>query len=185
MNLPEELGDRMTILPASEIFEGWWHVVPSEAGIYALFLDAGKEYFDRCNKRFRVRPVVVGQTVLVNIGSTTKMTLRRRINHHLFGDSRVSSLRRSMAAVFGPPWIKPCGRPGGFHYHLGDGEAWLTDFMIEYGHFGWCTSPAPAREEFDLIRRYEPILNIKGLEHLPHAQQLLKMRREWADAARL
>ena len=42
-----------------------------------------------------------GDMVLANVGSTTRMTLRRRINHHIFGDSRVSSLRRSIAALFG------------------------------------------------------------------------------------
>ena len=50
--------------------------------------------------------------------------------------------------------------------------------------FGWCGSTEPAKEEFELIRRYQPALNIKGLEGLPSAQRLLQLRRECADAAR-
>ena len=122
--------------------------------------------------------------VLANIGSTTRMTLRRRINHHIFGDSRVSSLRRSIAALFGPAEMTPIGKPGACSYHFGDGEGWITDFLVEYATFGWCGSIEPAKEEFELIRRFQPPMNIKGLEGTSNAQHLLQLRQEFADAAR-
>ena len=181
-----ELASRMTIQSARVVFEAWWEAVPDEPGVYAVFLDEGAEFYDRArNGAFTWSSVKLGDLMLVNIGSTTRMTLRRRINHHLFGDSRVSSLRRSLAALFGPREMTPCGRPGAFSYHLGEWEGWITDFLVEYGHFGWMPSENPAKEEFELIRRHMPPLNIKGLEQTPFAQHLLQLRREWADAARL
>ena len=180
-----DLGARMTFRSAREIFESWWHLVPEEPGLYVLLLDQGKEYNDRVHKwQFPTVAMQAGDMVLANIGSTTRMTLRRRINHHIFGDSRVSSLRRSIAALFGPAEMTPVGRPGSFSYHLGDWEGWITDFLVEYGTFGWCGSDHPAKEEFELIRCHQPPLNIKGLEQTPAAQHLLQLRRGCADAAR-
>ena len=186
MTWSSELGTRMTFAPARQIFESWWHLVPDEPGIYCVLLDQGKEYNDRVQKwKFPTVAMHAGDMVLANVGSTTRMTLRRRINHHIFGDSRVSSLRRSIAALFGPAEMTPVGKPGAFNYHFGEGgEGWITDFLVEYGMFGWCGSTEPAKEEFELIRRYQPALNIKGLEGLPSAQRLLQLRRECSDAAR-
>ena len=175
----------MTFRPAREIFESWWNLVPEEPGIYCVLLDQGKEYNDRVLKwSFPTVAMHAGDMVLANIGSTTRMTLRRRINHHIFGDSRVSSLRRSIAALFGPTEMKPIGRPGAFSYHLGDWEGWITDFLVEYATFGWSSSNEPAKEEAELIRRHQPPLNIKGLERTAIAQHLLQLRRGCADAAR-
>ena len=179
----------MTVSSARDFSARWWEAAPARKGVYTLMLNGGDRLLKRCGySRIADRaPTFLGDGLLLaNIGSTTKLDLSTRLNHHLWGDSRVSSLRRTIAVLWAPTWMRPVGQPGHPSFHFGDrGEAWITRFLQRYGHFGWWSSEQPAREEFELIARHAPMLNIKGLERSGWTQHLLGLRRRWADAARV
>ena len=180
----KELMLGMTIARASAVAEAWWEFVPEVPGIYAVLLDRGEDLLRRCGyPEVCDDPApLIGDKLLANIGMTRRLNLRRRINHHLYGDSRVSSLRRSIAILFGPPQLVPVGKPGTNTYHFGSWEEWITEFLLDNASFAWRPSKTPAQEEFSLIRQFRPLLNIKGLEQGAFAQHLTGRRQEWADA---
>ena len=177
----------MTVSSARDFSARWWEAAPASKGVYTLMLSDGDRLLDRCGYSHiaeRAPTFLSDGLMLANVGSTTKLDLSRRLNHHLWGDSRVSSLRRSIAVLWAPRWMRPVGQPGHPSFHFGHkGEAWITRFIQRHDHFGWWPSERPAREEFELIARHEPMLNIKGLERSSWAQHLLGLRRRWADAA--
>lgn len=181
-----ESESKVTVWNAASIMAGR-RVLPETKGVYA-FLCArdssllGEAGYDRYGDV--AVPMLAGHAVL-NIGSTARLTLRERVDHHLYGDSRRSSLRRTIGTVFGDAaGLKAKGQSGYHAFYFGDGEPWITDFFRENTYVAFRPSDDPYAEEWDLIKRLKPPFNIKGLEDVPFAQRLRRLRREMANSAR-
>lgn len=175
-----------TVRSARDIAAEWW-TLPEDAGVYGLLFRDGAAWLDACGYgTFSQRkPALIDGYELLSVGSTTRLNLQKRISHHVFGDSRVSSLRRTVGALFGGAvGLRPYGDPGVCNFRFDDeGEAWLTNFLIDNALFAFRHSPEPAVEEMWLIKRHKPPFNIQGLERTRFAKHLLALRREMADEA--
>ena len=189
MDMNGRVGGRsVTMMWARDFAARWWDAATAVPGVYAVLADRANGLLRRCRYLdfCETPPPRIQGRLLLNIGSTSRMDLGRRLNHHLWGDSRRSSLRRTLAVLWSPCWVLPHGEPGMPSFHLGDrGEDWATDFLLSHAHFAWWPSEEPAHEEAALIAEHTPITNLKGLERLPWTQRVLGLRRSWADAAQV
>lgn len=180
------LGASFCVRSASDIAAEWW-TLPEVPGVYGLLLRHESDWREVCayHSFSQRKPAMIDGFDLVNVGSTTRLNLQKRISHHVFGDSRVSSLRRTVGALFGGAvGIRPYGDPGVCNFRFDDeGEAWLTNFLSDNALFAFRHSPEPAVEEMRLIKRHKPPFNIQGLERTRFAKHLLALRREMADEA--
>ncbi len=170
------------VRPTRDIAREWW-TLPEVKGIYGVLFPEAARLLSECGypEFTRRRPVEISGHALLCIGSTTRLNLQTRITHHVFGDSRLSSLRRTLGVLFGrEAGLRPYGSPGRPNFHFGEGELWLTEFIAAHTLFAFRPSSAPACEENGLIKRHRPPFNIKGLEHTAFARHVSGLRQAMA-----
>ncbi len=163
--------------------------VPDAGGVYAVLV-ANADEFLRPYGYFELEPrpllTVDGRQVLY-LGSTGR-SLQKRLCEHLFGDSRLSTLRMTLGCLLLEEiGLTVLGTLGQTYFHFGDDEARLTNWMCEHLAIGFLETETPLDDEKALIGLTNPPLNIAGRKSHPFARALMDRRSDlssrWIDSA--
>lgn len=137
-------------------FDRALEVLPDAPGTYVFYVSAGLMLPEPMN----LLAALQGDVVLY-VGMTED-SLRRRIEQHLFRDSRVSSLRGNfgllMQNTLGLELIRT---PGKRHFCFRN-EAPITDWIAQHARLGFSESVNPAQTEADWLALAPGLLNVGG-----------------------
>jgi hypothetical protein len=119
------------------------------------------------------RPARLNDFELLYLGASGK-SVRDRILKHLKGDSRVSSLRRTIGVLKKDDLCIALHDPGQTAFHFGNGEPRLSAWMAQNSAFDFIPTKVPFRLEKSLIQLLGPPLNLSHRRHHPVARAIMK-----------
>lgn len=119
----------------------------------------------------------IGMDPIAYVGCAFGTSIRQRVGHHLFGDSRKSTLRQSLGVCLAAKLrLKAVGVHGRSGFHFGDGEIRLSAWIQAHLSFTFQISGRPIELERSLMKAHHPPFNIKEREWDPFARQLSAAR---------
>jgi hypothetical protein len=160
--------------------------IPCVAGVYIILMaDAARLIASHGCGTHAPPTTLNGNNQALYVGSTSRC-LKTRIEDHLFGDARQSTFRMTLGCLLKEELnLRPVGKLGQTYFHFGEGEAILTEWILNHVSFEFRASSSPIGEEHALIRALSPLLNISGQRCSPLAKSLMARRSEmssrWVD----
>jgi hypothetical protein len=148
--------------------------LPEEPGVYLMFFNGGRKFLEQSGyfEYERAEPMSVGGREHLYTGSTG--VLRRRLQHHLLGRSRVSSLRKTLLAA--EVMLASLSCTGTEACEVGVSEIRLTNWLMANTTVGYILSDRPLELEQRILRTTPSPLNIKERKSKPYARWLCFMR---------
>jgi hypothetical protein len=155
--------------------------IPDVPGVYAALFPQGIEllarwgYFSLDSRP----PSTIDDHPGLDVGMTAKLGIAQRIDNHIRGDARVSSLRMSLGALLRKRLrLSAVTAPRKTYFHFGDGEARLSSWMADNVLIGIHACDDPATLERSLIHDGVFPLNITDRRAHPFSRQLVAKRRD-------
>lgn len=143
--------------------------VPDPPGVYAFYAD------DLPEALVPFAPASAGPTTLY-VGQTGDR-LNLRIEHHLFRDARVSTLRGSLGLLVQDALGLELVRLPGTRQFCFTDEQPLTDWLRHHTRVAFAVSEHPSQTEAAWLAIEPGLLNIKGCPPTPLTAEIREMRR--------
>ncbi len=155
---------------------------PAKSGVYAYFLSGETK---------SIGDFSAGRGGLIYVGASSNLSIRELDAHFKSKNTGFSTLRRSLGAILRDELaLTAIPRGSGksksdvTNYRFrSDGEARLTAWMTAKLTRSARELENEERIEGELIRRLEPLLNLKGWPN-PHRNAIKRLRKQCADEAR-
>lgn len=114
---------------------------------------------------------------ILYLGLTERMGVARRVQHHLVGDSRQSTFRRSLGVLLADKLrLLSVPTPRKRYFHYGPGEERLSGWISDHVTVGYKPLERGREEERELIREMAPALNIDIQRSRPMSRVLMALR---------
>jgi hypothetical protein len=154
------------------------NAVPASAGVYFVYIreDASLLCSDAPAFWQSETPVRCDGHQLVYLGASGQ-SVRARVKCHLRGDSRVSSLRKTLGGLLLRELCLSPYRSSRTRFHFADGEERLTEWICRNTAYDFIENPDAFGLEKFLIQSLRPPFNITHRRHTPVAKDL--MRANW------
>jgi hypothetical protein len=147
-------------------------------GVYGIFFAEEERVLERCGYLdFDDRmPVVVDGAHLLYVGASVD-PLRRRVLSHLTGNTKGSSLRMTLGALFADDLdLDPISNPRRNYYEFGFGENRLSDWIIGNTSVGFYASDDPYGAERRILTSVAVPLNIDWRKKHRYSRFLMNLR---------
>lgn len=145
--------------------------VPERPGVYVMFWSCPR-YTDEDTVeagpfRFDLIPLYTGATA---------DSLRLRIKRHIFGDTRVSTLRASLGLILRAQLgLRAIPIPKKRYFYF-EPEQRLTNWIVSNTAVGYCEADNPFTVEKAMLINQAGLLNIQGCDPTPLTRRLQMLR---------
>ena len=158
-----------------------------DGGVYLVFFRSGQSLLQMTDF-YSLRPaplLTVDGAPLCYVGSSD--SVRRRMRCHMYGDSRKSNLRVTVASILADDlsltgWAT--GRARACHFGAA-GEDALTKWFKENAIVRFLETPDFVQLEANLIKVLRPPFNIAGLRSDEYARHMMSLRQRFGFSAGL
>jgi len=163
------------------------HPLPSQSGVYSFFLKSQEFPFFQLTD---IYPEFSFDTPIY-VGISQKLA-RRDIFDHFEGESKKSTLRRTIGAIFCDDWkLQPIprdnqGKASSYSHYSFTSEGKISEWMHQNFTIGHCEIPYHACNslERELIQQKQPVLNIQYSLNKKTIAILKQVRKACAKKAR-
>jgi hypothetical protein len=165
------------MIPAAELLLNL-NLVPESAGVYLAYFRHEAGLLAATQKFYHSDdlPTKLGEFDLLYLGASEE-SIRGRILKHLKGNSRMSSLRRTVGVLLREQLSLSLCEADRTNFHFGDGEARLSRWIAENSAFAFIETHDAFRLEKFLIQMLGPPLNLSHRRRHPLARTI--MRQFW------
>ena len=163
------------MLPAAKLLRDP-NLLPETAGVYLAYFrhEAGLLAATQQIHHSNDLPTKLGEFDLLYLGASED-SIRGRILSHLKGDSRVSSLRRTVGVLLREQLSLSLRGADRANFHFGDGEARLSGWIVENSAFAFIETKDAFRLEKFLIQMLGPPLNLSHRRRHPFARTIIQL----------
>jgi hypothetical protein len=152
------------------------NLLPETAGVYLAYFrhEAGLLAATQQIHRSDDLPTKLGEFDLLYLGASED-SIRGRILKHLKGDSRRSSLRRTVGVLLREQLSLSLCEAKRANFHFGDGEVRLSRWLVENSAFAFIETEDAFRFEKFLIQKLGPPLNLSHRRRHPFARTIMQL----------